>query len=112
MPWSDAYRVKLVPLGGGEGIAFYRDMIDKVGGQYLIDSRFVDALDGNECVSKDLLHTPAVGIEFGIAAAGDAGGSYVVDVEVISDCLHVLSMEHNHSGEEVILGAPQTINEA
>ena len=87
-------------------------MVDIVGGQCLIDSRFVDASHGDEGVGKYLLHLPAVGIEFGVATAGDACSSYMIDVEAISDGLHALSMEHGHRGEEVVLGTAQPIYEA
>ena len=32
MAWGDAYCVKVLPLGGCEGVAFHRDVVDIVRG--------------------------------------------------------------------------------
>ena len=102
----DTNLMELLPLGRGEGVAFHGEVIDIVGGQYLINSRLINTLHGYECVGKDLLHMPAVGIEFRVATTSDATLAHMIYVQRIGYCLHALCVEHDHSGEEVVFGSP------
>ena len=92
MPRGDADFPELLPLACGEGVVFYGEVVDIVGGQNLVDDHLVDAQHRDEGVGKNLLYSPAVGIKFRVAAAGDAGGSYMIDVEAISDGLHTFGV--------------------
>ncbi len=106
MAGSDAGFMELFPLPSGKSVSFLGDVIEIVGGQYLINSRLINTLHGYECVGKDLLHMPAVGIEFQVACAGYAVFSYMIYVQSIGYCLYASGVEHDHSGEEVVFGSP------
>ena len=112
MAGSDAGFMELFPLPSGESVAFHGDVIDIIGGQYLIDSSLVNTLHGYECVGKDLLHMPAIGIKFQVACAGYAAFSYMINVQSIGYCLYASGVERDHGGEEVVFGTMQTVYEA
>lgn len=109
---SDANLMELLPLGGGEGVAFRGDVVDIVGGQYLIDGGLVNPLHGYECVGKNLLHMPTVGIKFQVACAGYAAFSYMIYVQRIGYCFYASGVKHDNGGEEVVLSAAEAVNES
>ena len=112
VPLSDAGFMELFPLPSGKSVAFHGDVIDIIGGQYLIDSSLVNTLHGYEGVGKDLLCMPTVGIKFQVACAGYAAFSYMINVQSIGYCLYASGVEHDQGGEEVVFGTTQTVYEA
>ena len=70
----------------------------------MIDGLFLNTLHGDESVGKDLLHVPAVGIELGIVAAGDAVRAYPIYIQACGNGFECFRMEHDHGGEEVVFG--------
>ena len=112
MTRCDADLTEVAPVGGRQGVAFMSKVVDIIGGKHLVDDALVNALHGHKCFGEGLLHTPAVGIEFGIGSASDAGGPHVIDVEAVGKGLDTSGTEECHGGEEVVLGATQTIGKA
>ena len=92
MPRGDADFPELLPLTCGEGVAFYGEVVDIVGGQNFVDDHLVDALHGDEGVSKYLLYSPAVGIKFWVAASGDAAGPHMIYIQTVGNGLYATSM--------------------
>ena len=78
----------------------------------MINGGLVNPLQGYECVDKDLLHMPTVGIKFQIVCAGYAAFSYMIYVQRIGYGLYASGVEHDHGGEEVVFGTTQTVYEA
>ena len=103
---------ELVPFVRGEAVAFGRQMVYIVGCQHLVYGSLVEVMHGDECIGKDLLHTPAVSIEFWVVSACDAARPYMIGVQTVGNGFHAMGVEHSHSGEEVVLGTAQAVNEA
>ena len=111
MAGSDAGFMELFPLPSGKSVPFLGDVIDIVGGQYLINSCLINTLHGYECVGKDLLHMPAVGIQSRVATTGDATLAHSVNIKTASNGFYLFSGKEGHGSEEVILSTTEPVDE-
>lgn len=94
-----------------EVLGFAGEEVDVVRGQNTVDDLLVHALEGDEEVGEQALHTQAVVEAATVDGGGDAVRAYPIYVQAGGDGSQRFRGEHGLGGEEVVFGAEDAVGE-
>lgn len=94
-----------------EVLRFAGEEVDVVRGQHTVDDLLVHALEGDEEVGEQVLHTQAVVEAATVDGGGDAVRAYPIYIQAGGNGSQRFRGEHGLGGEEVVLGAEDAVGE-